>query len=288
MAWLAWFLLAGIVVGVLYWLLFIGEGTYLGPRVVTWLYDRTASRYDDIKRFEPYYEALFLGEPIARWLGSEPACLLDVATGTGRLPWTVLQAGDSAIELVALDRSLPMLYQASAKLQACQQVTLLQHDAEVLPFADGVFCVVTCLEALEFMARPRHVVVELWRVLQPGGLLALTGRIGWQAALMPGKALSRTQLTALLRDLGAREVKVQPWQADYELLWAVKASSNGQAVLRGFSDLVHCPRCNGAVAEETSDPARLACVECSWALTCEDGIWRPAQGSWTTREGPIW
>src|SRR5688500_11439003 len=76
-----------VVIGLmLYWLLVITEGTYLGQPIVTWLYDITARRYDDIKQYDSTVESDFLGEPLVSALQSEPAPLiLDVGTGTGRL-----------------------------------------------------------------------------------------------------------------------------------------------------------------------------------------------------------
>ena len=45
-----------------------------------------------------------------------------------------------------------------------------------LPFADGTFDVVTCLEAMEFMSRRDHCLHEMLRVLRPGGLLFISNR----------------------------------------------------------------------------------------------------------------
>lgn len=279
MPWWAWLLIAGAIGGLLYWQLVITEGAYLGPRVVTWLYNLGAGRYDYVKGFEPAYEAFFLGQPIARWLEGADRRLLDVATGTGRLPQAVLQATEGSLDLVALDRSWAMLCQASAKLESWEKVTLLQHDAEVLPFVDSAFAVVTCVEALEFMAKPKAVLAELWRVLQPGGLLVLTGRLGWQAALMPGKAFNRTEFTALLAALGAQDVRVQPWQVDYDLYWVVKpglGSRSSLPDLPGLPGILQCPHCAGTVSTGIAGPERLACARCSWVLQCHEGIWRPA------------
>src|SRR5258707_8700162 len=81
-----------ILVGgvVLYWLLITTEGVYLGRRVVVWLYDVYASRYDNIKKYDTDWESATLGRPILRVLSNIPAPLiLDVATGTARLPLTL-------------------------------------------------------------------------------------------------------------------------------------------------------------------------------------------------------
>src|SRR5437762_169833 len=75
---------------ILWWLIFTTEGVYLGRRVVIWLYDVYAARYDNIKQYIPAMETLTLGLPILQLLADIPEPLiLDVATGTGRLPLAV-------------------------------------------------------------------------------------------------------------------------------------------------------------------------------------------------------
>ena len=76
----------------LHWLLIRTEGVFLGRRMVVWLYDLAAGRYDAIKQFDPDTESAFVTWPLRRRLKAWPAPLvLDVATGTGRLPYFLLQ-----------------------------------------------------------------------------------------------------------------------------------------------------------------------------------------------------
>ena len=50
--------LAAILIGLLvHWELIVCEGVHLGPRVVVWLYDRFAPRYDGVKRFDEVDES---------------------------------------------------------------------------------------------------------------------------------------------------------------------------------------------------------------------------------------
>jgi len=57
---------AGLALAALvaYWALVLSEGVYLGPRVVVWLYDRVAPRYDRIKNADPEDDARYLARPL--------------------------------------------------------------------------------------------------------------------------------------------------------------------------------------------------------------------------------
>ncbi len=224
MTWALLLLFAGLLGLFLYWQLIVAEGAYLGRRVVVALYDLTAWRYDRIKRFEPEEEDWFLARPLCRALANvaQPR-VLDVATGTARLPLALLRRPDFRGRVWGLDLSIGMLRQAQVKAQPyAQRLLLLQQGASRLPFGDDGFDVVTCLEALEFLPHPRRALAEMVRVLRPGGLLLVSNRIGWEATLLPGRAYSRAQLQTLLDSLPLTVLKITSWQESYELVWARK------------------------------------------------------------------
>ncbi len=223
------FLLLLLLIGLLlYWQLIIAEGAYLGVRVVTLLYDWTAERYNSIKEFEPEFEDWAIGEPLANRLHDHPhATVLDVATGTGRVPLNLLRQPSFQGHIVAVDRSAPMLRVAQRDLTA--RVSLVQADALALPFADQTFPVVSCLEALEFLPQPEKGLAELSRVLTPAdaarprqGWLLTSRRIGWEAWLMPGKVWSRAHTEQVLRKLGFNAITIGVWQDIYNIVWAQK------------------------------------------------------------------
>jgi ubiquinone/menaquinone biosynthesis C-methylase UbiE len=214
---------AGLAAGaLLYWLLITTEGTYLGPRAVALLYDWVARRYDHIKDVDYISEARYLGIPLVAALGDAPHLwVLDVATGTGRVPLALLREPDFGGQVVGVDRSPGMLAQAqTATWEYADRVTLLRQDAEALAFADATFDGVTCLEALEFMLHPASVVRELVRVLKPGGLLLLTNRVGPDAPFYPARLCGRGRLEAHLQQAGLEDIRTQRWQVDYDLIWA--------------------------------------------------------------------
>ena len=114
-------LIAGaLAVGaVLWYLLVTTEGVYLGRRVVIWLYDVYARRYDRIKNFDAEWETIMLARPILNALRTvERPLLLDVATGTARLPLTLVGEDDFRGHVVGLDYSRQMLRVAAEKLSA--------------------------------------------------------------------------------------------------------------------------------------------------------------------------
>ena len=220
-----WVLLAiGVAVLALvgYWQLVVAEGAYLGSRVVVVLYDWTAHRYDRLKGFDEAEEDWFLGRPLATALSrGGRAYVLDVATGTGRLPRTLLRQPGFNGQVFGLDLSAKMLHVAGQHLALHQtRAELLLATAVPLPFADGQFEAVTCLEALEFFSDATAALQEMARVLRPGGWLLITNRVGWEARLMPGRTWSRAQLVSILRELPLSDISVRPWQTYYDLVWA--------------------------------------------------------------------
>jgi ubiquinone/menaquinone biosynthesis C-methylase UbiE len=205
-----------------WWLIFESEGVYLGRRVVIWLYDVYAGRYDDIKGFRRENEHTFLAQPIMERIAPNKAPLvLDVATGTGRLPLALTRHAHFQGFVVGTDLSAGMLDRAVRKLHGENRVCFAQSPAEYLPFADHTFDLVTCFESLEFMQNREQVVRELARVLRHGGLLVITNRL--TGRWMPGKTWDDDQLTALMGEIGMAELWIASWQVDYDLVFAKKA-----------------------------------------------------------------
>lgn len=213
-----------VVALLLYWQLVIAEGAYLGARVVALLYNVIAHRYNRIKQFNAADDQWFLSMPLAGALAAESnPWVLDVATGTARLPIALLAHQDFHGRIVGLDLARRMLrVAADALAHQSERVTLIHQTAERLPFADDSFQTVTCLEALEFMPDPEEVMAECVRVLKPGGTLLLTRRTGPWARWMPGRIPSKEKLKAQVEALGVWNVKINLWQVDYDLVWGIK------------------------------------------------------------------
>jgi len=214
-------LLAGAVV---YWLLILSEGIYLGKKVVIALYDWGASSYDRVKQVLPLDDAFHLARPLLEALrGVDSPLVLDVATGTVRLPLALLRQWDFQGRIVGLDLSHRMLTIARRKTYAQRhRVGLIRGDAMTLPFPSSIFHAVSCVESLEFLPKPRDTLAEMIRVLRPGGQLLVTNRVGIDALFLPGRAYRPEMLEKTLDALGLTHVRTRRWQVHYDLIEADK------------------------------------------------------------------
>jgi len=282
MPWLtiALVLLALLLLGLFaYWQLIIAEGAYLGRRMVARMYDWSARAYERIKKYSPGDEQWFLGLPLARSLELVPAPLvLDVATGTARLPRAVLRQPPFEGRIIGLDLSREMLREAARRTaQFADRLTFIWQGASQLPFEDGTFDAVTCIEALEFMPDPFQVLDELVRVLRPGGVLLITNRVGSDARFLPGRAFEPKRFEAILRDRPLEQIKTGSWQVDYSLVWAVKKGTPKGGGIRPLEEILRCPTCHGRLKREAY---AFRCTGCEriYPLSEDDVIEMAAQG----------
>lgn len=197
--------------------------------MVVWLYDITAHKYDGIKEFDPEWEQFFIAQPIMHNLRHIPAPLiLDVATGTGRVPLTLLNEPRFHGRVVGVDASTKMLALAKKKLRPFRhRAPLIQQTADNLPFPDNSFDGSTCLESLEFFPSETAALREMVRVLKPGGLLMVTRRRGFEGKAFLTRYHDVTAFETLLTNLGLEGVNTQPWQESYDQVFGWKEVRSG-------------------------------------------------------------
>ena len=219
----------GLLAERLYREIFFFEGIRLGERLHTALYDRWAGTYDAGKRKVQKDDARALGDPLIGRLeingtNTPDALVLDVATGTGRLPAVLLGDPRFAGRVVGLDISGGMLAQAGARLSRFGGRSFLLHQkAAPLPFPDETFDVVSCLESVELLADRDAHFREFLRVAKPGGVLLLTRNTGvWgrDAAVCPPERFARQ-----LRAAGFERIEINPWWSRFDLVWAARPTA---------------------------------------------------------------
>ncbi|MFN8502295.1 class I SAM-dependent methyltransferase [Kouleothrix sp.] len=221
------------VLALLYWLIVVGEGTYLGRYAVRFIYQRGARIYDDVRRPVVASDAALLLPLLRAALAGRAAPrVLDVATGTGRVPLLLATQPWFGGTICAIDLAPAMLARAAAKLAAAGlagRVALRVGEAGALPWPDAAFDLAISLEALEFFPRPRRALAEMARTLAPGGVLIVSKYPDAWARALPLKALTRAAMRRALARLGFGAVEFRAWQpGHYELVIATKLAAQNR------------------------------------------------------------
>lgn len=140
--------------------------------------------------------------------------ILDVGAGAGQIMRHLLRLTPPDAELVAFDLSHKMLGRARQKLKS-NRPSFVTGDLMKLPFADNTFDCVTCGYVIEHLPDPLPGLIELERVLRPGGsALILATEDTFQGAFTSRTWKCRTYNRAELKR--ACEQAGMPWKSQ---LW---------------------------------------------------------------------
>jgi len=110
--------------------------------------------------------------------------LLDLGCGGGR--HVLASCMEQNLEAVGLDMNPESLIAARAQettLKTRSQPEWVCGDALRLPFPDHCFDGLICSEVLEHLTHYRAALIEIKRVLKPGGLLAISVPLRWTEAV---------------------------------------------------------------------------------------------------------
>jgi len=107
-------------------------------------------------------------------LHNPAARVLDLCCGTGDLALAFRKEAPIGAEIVASDFVPEMLRRANAKARSCGAgITFVEADALSLPFSDGSFDLVSCSFGFRNLANYERGMLEIFRVLKPGGSAAI-------------------------------------------------------------------------------------------------------------------
>jgi ubiquinone/menaquinone biosynthesis C-methylase UbiE len=111
-------------------------------------------------------------------------CVLDVASGTGRVSLQAAQAVGAMGSVLGVDLSARMV--DAAQRRSLPNTRFARMDAQQLALPDTQFDVVLCSLGLMYLPDPGRALREMRRVLRPGGRLVLSvwgerARCGWAA-----------------------------------------------------------------------------------------------------------
>ena len=132
-------------------------------------------------------------------LAGGEARALDVACGTGDLALALAKL--TGARIVGTDFCRPMLEIAVRKAATnVSEIPFVEGDALALPFADRTFDAVSIAFGLRNLQSVEKGLKELWRVLKPGGRVAV---LEFSSPVVPGfRALFQFYFTRVLPKIG--------------------------------------------------------------------------------------
>jgi ubiquinone/menaquinone biosynthesis C-methylase UbiE len=135
--------------------------------------DSIAKSYDKIlvpALFEPW--AFHLIENNKPWVGK---VVLDLACGTGVVTKELARNVGSNGRITALDINSQMLDIAYSKCKEWgNQIDFIEGSCESLAIADSSVDIVVCQQGLQFFPNKQTAVLEIYRVLRPGGRVIIS------------------------------------------------------------------------------------------------------------------
>lgn len=182
-------------------------------------YDKLANKYD--KQYQSYlrhtHEKL-----LSKLELSSTDEILDCSAGTGLLAQEIIDKFGIPHRLVLNDPSPKMQERAKYRLRYEKDVEFTSHFSEELPFEDGSFTQVICLNSFHYYTHQQRVIKNFNKVLKPGGTLWMldwnrTGSfkitnkfIDW---LSPENINSRTldELKSMLSDQNFEVIDEDTW-----------------------------------------------------------------------------
>ena len=139
------------------------------------MFDEISQHYDFLNHFLSFgIDRKWRKEMIKILAVRHPETILDVATGTADL--AIAMTDTHPRKITGIDISEKMLRLADEKISTAgfkDLITLLPGDAEALPFPEDTFDAVTVAFGVRNFENLRLGLIEMKRVLHPGGILLI-------------------------------------------------------------------------------------------------------------------
>lgn len=216
--------------------------------------------------FEPYAIDL-----VSR-INTQPATVLEIACGTGRVTKHLRKALPPSAKLIATDLNAGMLTVAAQNVKE-KNIEFKEADAQALPFDDKSFDLVVCQFGFMFVPDKPKAFSEAYRVLKPNGKFlfntwdklennkatyivhnVVAEHVSAEAAAfyqVPFSVNTREQLETLLKNAGFKEIKAE----------LVTKQGTGATALEAAKGLVlGTPAFNQIVNVDAEAPMKLVSI----------------------------
>lgn len=135
-------------------------------------FDRIVRRYDLVNALASLFQDKLWRKKVAQVFKNLEGPFLDLCAGPFTLSLEILKAQPQ--KLFALDLSMEMLlYGKTKKFSFLKYIYPLRGDAERLPFKENTFSGISIAFGLRNLPDREKAISEFFRVLKPGGILAI-------------------------------------------------------------------------------------------------------------------
>ena len=142
---------------------------------VTQMFDTISGNYDELNRvISMGIDVKWRKKVVQLVADTQPANILDIATGTGYL--AILMTATSAQKIIGLDLSEGMLEIGRKKIaekNLSQTIELIAGDSENIPFPDNHFDAITVSFGIRNFENLEKGLSEIYRVLKPNGIFVV-------------------------------------------------------------------------------------------------------------------
>lgn len=159
----------------------VQTSTSAGPRLIQhkaeafWFYRFLSIVYDHIVNPGHWTEDMRTDALVPAKLDNPDLKVCDVGGGTGFCTLGIVKS-INAKNVTLIDQSPHQLAKAKAK-PALQDVTIMEGDAEDLPFTTDSFDRYVSAGSIEYWPEPQRGITEAYRVVKPGGIACIIGPV---------------------------------------------------------------------------------------------------------------
>jgi len=144
------------------------------PKTESWkMFNLISKRYDFMNRVMSFGLDIQWRNRLIALVPQKPNVkLLDLATGTADVAITLAEKCPNIQSIVGLDMAAEMLKIGQGKIDhkgLSSKIVLQQGDAQKLPFVDNSFDCLTISFGIRNIPELRLALIEMFRVLKPGG-----------------------------------------------------------------------------------------------------------------------
>lgn len=212
------------------------------------MFDTISSKYDNLNRVISFGIDVKWRKKILKMVAeTNPATILDIATGTGDL--AILLAETNAEKIIGLDISAGMLEVGKQKIahkNLTHKIEMVLGDSEKIPFEDNSFDAITVGFGIRNFEDLEKGLAEILRVLKPNGIFViLETSIPEKFPFKQGYKIYTKNILPIIGKLFSKDKVAYQYLCDSASIFPYGEKLNNILQKIGFINIKHLPQTFG-------------------------------------------